>query len=293
MRRSILAALMAGTVAISFAGPTRGFIGTALAQDRASVVIDQDHRQISRTFGTATRRADANRAFFEERAENTYDAVQAIAIPRPDATILQGTVIPGVLETAIQSDLPSMIRAVTSRDVYSYDGRRVLLPAGSRLIGEYSSAIALGQVRVFVIWTRAVTPDGVSVAIDSFGTDRIGRGGLGGRVDRHLLERFGSAAVLTIIGGAAEFLAGLAQQSVDGGASEIEIEARIGAAEGVGDNAQSFAEAALEDSLDIPPTIHVAQGTRIHVIVARDLSFAEFYDDPIEAEIDRILAGEH
>lgn len=290
---TLLRSAMALSVALPFGiGPL-----PALAQDSQLIIGGADQggtgRSITRTFDTATRRADSARAFFDARSENEYEGVQATAIARPDATILQGTIIPGVLETAIQSDLPSLIRAVTSRDVYSYDGRRVLLPAGSRLIGEYSSAIARGQTRVFIIWTRAVTPDGISVALDSFGTDPVGRAGLAGRVDRHLLQRYGSAAVLTLISGAAQFLAGIAQESVTPDATRVEIEARVNAAEGVGENVQSLAEAALEENIDIPPTIHVAQGSRVHIIVTRDLSFADFFDDPIEAEIDRILAGDH
>ena len=143
--------------------------------------------------------------------------------------VLQGAVIPGVLETAIQSDLPGMVRAVMSRDVWSFDGRRVLLPAGTRLVGEYSSAIARGQSRVFIIWKRAIRPDGLSIALDSFGTDPLGRSGLKGRVNRHLLERFGAAAVLTLVGGASELLVGLAQDGVSEAGSRVRIDARINA----------------------------------------------------------------
>ena len=285
------------SVALAAAASLLASIAPVLAQDSQLIIGGASQgatgRSITRTFDSAVRRSDQARAFFDARAENEYDGVEAQAIARPDATILQGTIVPGVLETAIQSDLPSLIRAVTSRDVYSLDGRRVLLPAGSRLIGEYSSAIARGQTRVFIIWTRAITPDGISVALDSFGTDPVGRAGMGGRVDRKLLQRYGSAAVLTLIDGAAQFLAGIAQDSVAPNATRVELEARVNAAEGVGENVQSLAEAALEENIDIPPTIHVAQGSRVHIIVTRDLSFAEFYQDPVEEEIDRILRGEH
>jgi hypothetical protein len=105
--------------------------------------------------------------------------------------------IRGVLETAIQSDLPGMVRAITSEDVYSFDGRRVLIPQGTMLTGEYRSALSRGQTRVFLIWTRLLRSDGVSLIINSYGTDGLGRSGLAGEVDRHFFERFGAATLLT------------------------------------------------------------------------------------------------
>lgn len=274
---------------------------TALAQSgEARIVLDGDG-SVARSFGSpidelrAERRrqgGEGNRDFFQSRSENTYEGARAIQIDRIDATIVQGSVIPGVLETAIQSDLPGMVRAVISKDVWSFDGRRVLLPAGSRLVGEYSSAVIRGQSRVFVIWTRAVRPDGLSIDIDSFGTDPLGRAGLRGRIDRHLIERFGSAAVLTLIGGAGELLAGLAGSvGDDDDGVQVTIEAGADAAEGISDNVNDVVETALEDTIDIPPTIHVVQGTRINVFTTRDLDFSDFYADPVEEEIDRILYG--
>lgn len=85
----------------------------------------------------------------------------------------EGTLIPGILETAIVSDLPGQIRAIVSEDVYSFDGRRVLIPTGTRLIGEYQSEITQGQNRIFVIWTRMLRDDGVSVRLNSIGADSL------------------------------------------------------------------------------------------------------------------------
>ncbi|MFW8584645.1 TrbI/VirB10 family protein [Rhizobium beringeri] len=120
---------------------------------------------------------------------------------RIDALIPQGALIRGVLETAIQSDLPGMVRAVISTDVCSFDGRRILLPKGTMLTGEYKSGMARGQTRVLIVWTRALRSDGTSVALGSYGTDDLGRSGLTGFVDKHYLERFGAAAVLSMVGG--------------------------------------------------------------------------------------------
>lgn len=183
----------------------------------------------------------------------------AVATPMGDLglTIPQGAVIPAVLETAINSDLPGYTRAVVSRDVRSFDGRAVLIPRGSRLIGQYRSATSLGQSRAFVIWSRVLRPDGVSVQIGSPGTDELGRGGLTGEVDRHFFTRFGGSILLSVLN------AGIAAIG-DGPTTTIAI----------GSPGQASAAAGAVQPETIPPTIKVAQGESIRIFVARDLDFS-------------------
>ena len=97
---------------------------------------------------------DRNSKFLAAASSLGDRSAKARKIERIDALIPEGTLIPGILETAIVSDLPGQIRAIVSQDVYSFDGRRVLIPTGTRLIGEYQSEITRGQKRIFVIWTR-------------------------------------------------------------------------------------------------------------------------------------------
>jgi len=170
--------------------------------------------------------------------------------------LLQGKIIPAVLETAINSDLPGMLRASVSESVYSEDGNVLLVPKGSRLIGEYKSGVKRGQSRVFVIWSRMVRPDGIDIKMDSPGTDTLGRAGLTGFVDTHFLERFGSSALLSLIGSYAQ------QESQNDNQREA-----------VADSFNKSSEIALEDSINIAPTIHINQGERINVFVAKDLNF--------------------
>jgi type IV secretion system protein VirB10 len=170
--------------------------------------------------------------------------------------ILEGKFIPAVLETAISSDLPGKIRAEVSENVYSNDGRLLLIPKGSLAKGEYRSGISQGQSRIFAIWTRVDTPHGMKIKLDSPSTDTLGRAGIGGIVDSHFLQRFGASAFLSIINGAAQ------QQSNNDNQREAFSE--------------SFSDAsgiALENSINIPPTIHVLQGERINIFVAKDLNF--------------------
>lgn len=184
---------------------------------------------------------------------------RASRLSNPGLVVAQGTVIAAVLETALNSDLPGYARALVSQDVRSFDGRNVLIPRGSRLVGSYKSGLQTGQSRAFIIWTRVLRPDGVSVQLASPATDDLGQAGLSGRVDRHFLQRFGSAILLSIVGG----LANAAASNNNG--------AVIVGATGEGTSA---AATALKSTAAIPPTVRVPQGTPIQVFTARDLDFS-------------------
>lgn len=177
--------------------------------------------------------------------------------------IPQGTVIAAVLETAIDSDLPGSVRGVVSRDVRSFDGSRVLIPRGSKLIGQYKSAVAAGQTRAFVVWTRVIDPTGITIDVGSPATDRLGRGGLDGKVDTHFFRRFGASILLSVVNAGATALANSAA-----GSSNTTLVIASPA------QASQVADLALQKQIDIPDTIRVAQGAPVQVFVARDLDFS-------------------
>lgn len=233
---------------------------------------------------------DENAAWGAATASKSVEVARASHNARMDATVLQGTIIRGSLHSAIQSDLPGMVRANVGEDVWSADGRRVLIPKGAWLMGEYRSGLARGQTRVFVIWNRVVTPDGLSVDVGSPGSDYLGRAGLAGEVDRHYFERFGSSVLLSVIGGGAAYVAGL------GGANSTAstttgVDARALAAQTLSQEMTKTAQIALQESINIPPTIHVDQGTDILVMVRRDLDFRKFYPDPVAVALKELKRG--
>ncbi|SEF13228.1 type IV secretion system protein VirB10 [Rhizobiales bacterium GAS191] len=247
---------------------------------------------------------DANRRFANQVSNTGVEISKAEQIRRTDALIPQGSLIRGVLETAIQSDLPGMVRAITSEDVYSFDGRRILIPKGTMLTGEYRSDLARGQTRVLIIWTRVLRSDGVSLALGSYGTDDLGRSGLTGDVDRHYLERFGSAILLTMVGGASQYVVGLGERNNQNSGQQTQttttnpVTGQVTtttqpnnnqnnngqqiAAQTVGNTMNQIAQEALKDSINIPPTVYVNQGTPIIVFVRRDLDFSALYTDPVK-----------
>lgn len=236
---------------------------------------------------------DPNRKFVASVSAQDVETVKATRNDRIDALIAQGTLIRGVLETAIQSDLPGMVRAITSNDTYSFDGRRILLPKGTMLTGEYRSGIARGQSRILIVWTRALRSDGTSVALGSYGTDDLGRSGVAGFVDKHYLERFGAASVLSIVGGVSSFIAGLnsngtSSAGTSSSRSSTSNDAQTQAQQTISQTMAEMANTALKDSINIPPTIHVDQGTQIMVFVRRDLDFSSLYPDPVKEAVNEL-----
>jgi type IV secretion system protein VirB10 len=184
-------------------------------------------------------------------------SVHATKLTEPGSTVVQGTLIPAVLETAIDTDVPGYARAVVSQDVRSFDGSKVLIPRSSRLIGEYKGVSQTGQRRAYLIWTRLVRPDGVSIALASPAADFSGQAGIGGQVNSHFFSRFGSAILLSILGGASTLATGGASTVIVAGAG------------------QSAASSAIQQNGNRGPTIKVRQGEPIRVFTARDLIFGE------------------
>lgn len=212
--------------------------------------------------GTTASEQFAARARLAEEPPATATEVEDVS-----SVVLEGTILSGVLETAINSDLPGYVRAIVSDNVRSFDGARVLVPRGSRLIGQYRSGLAIGESRAFVVWTRLVLPDGASIRIASPATDTLGRAGLTGSVDRHFLQRFGSAILLSVVGAGLDYAAMSA-----GGDNQVVV--------GTTSDAYAIAQAALQSNMNIPPTVKVPQGSPIRIFVARDLYFPDRSVEP-------------
>ena len=184
------------------------------------------------------------------------ETVTASTLPNQDWLLTSGTIIHAVLETAINSDLPGYVRALISQPVYSFTGNLIVIPASSELHGQYQRASGGGDPRVFIIWNRVITPDGISIQIDSPGADKLGRSGTGGWTDTHFAKRFGSSILLSIVGGASQ------------AASSNDNQRRA-----VSEAFSRSAEIALENTINISPTIHINHGERIAVILNKDLDF--------------------
>lgn len=182
---------------------------------------------------------------------------QAKAMVNPATTVTQGTLIPAILETAIDTNVPGYVRAVVSQDVRSFDGTKILVPRSSRLIGQYQSGLQNGQKRAYVIWTRLIRPDGASVNLASPAIGFDGTTGLAGKVTGNsFFKRFGSAMLLSVVGGVGSLASGGAAGLLIGGASS------------------SAAATAAQQDGQRGPTVRVRQGEPIRIFTARDLDFS-------------------
>jgi len=203
------------------------------------------------------------------RAGATHaEVTHAEVIANPSRTVVQGTLIEATLQTAIQSSLEGNVIAAVSRDVWSMDMANIAIPRGSKLFGRYSSDIARGQRRVLVAWDRVVTPDGQIADLAAYGTDRIGRSGLSGKVRNHTLARFAGAAAVSVIGGLPAIISAALEDKSE---SERGNQAWNDAASDVAQNTTSVLGEVMQGYLDIPTTLSIDQGAIVMVQVNADV----------------------
>jgi hypothetical protein len=181
--------------------------------------------------------------------------------------------IPAVLENTISSQLPGRAIAVVERPVFGEEGRLVLIPAGSRVIGHYRAQSKYGLARLDISWSRILRPDGGSINLEADGADVMGRAGIPGDLDERLAAKYGSSFLVSVIGAAADWA--LANNSAVvsspiGGATTVESGRTI-AANRFGNDMDRLAQRMVEDNIDVRPVLAVPQGTRILIIPTEDV----------------------
>lgn len=237
----------------------------ALTDNGAVGAASATSQENTTTNANAVLADSGNFAQFANNQGASVSTVTATHLLHPDYTVAEGEFIQATLETAIDSDLPGMVRAVITSPVYAYTGEAPLIPAGSRLIGQYTSmpSNGLATTRVFVVWNRILTPDGISILINSPATDALGEAGAGANmVDVHFWQMFGTAALLSVMS-ATSATAGVSQFQQPNSANMYQ--------QSISSAFQQSAQNSLGQNLTINPTLHVYQGDSINVFVAHDV----------------------
>jgi len=184
--------------------------------------------------------------------------------PMSPNSLLAGSVIAASLITGLNSDLPGIVTAQVTQNVFdTVTGNILLVPQGARLIGKYDSVVAFGQPRALVIWQRLILPDGSSVRLDNMpATDAAGYAGLADKVDFHTWTLLKGVAIATMLGVG----------------SELSISGESDLVEAIRESAQSntarSGDQIAQRNLDIQPTITIRPGAPVRVLVTRDLILA-------------------
>jgi len=205
---------------------------------------------------------DRQLAFLHQTPDKRTVSPDRIAAPASPNVLQAGAVIAAALITGIRSDLPGQITAQVTENIYdSPTGRILLIPQGTRLIGQYDNGVGFGQRRILLVWNRLIFPNGRSIVLERQpGADPQGFAGLEDGVDYHWGELFKAAALSTLLSIGS-------QMGSSGDESEIARALRQGAS----DSVSQVGRQVVGRQLDIAPTLTIRPGFPVRVIVTRDL----------------------
>lgn len=222
--------------------------------------------------------ADRDKEAFFSRARK--DTSWTLAEQRTAGMPLElktGAVVPGVMLTGINSDLPGNMIAQVSQNVYdTATGKNLLIPQGARLYGIYDSRVVYGQQRVLIAWNRIIFPDGSSMSIGAMpGADMAGVAGFADEVNNHYLRIFGSAVLMSLVTGGMAYAMDSANNNVgsSGNGTSMQDEMTSALAAQLGQTTTTL----LQKNLNIKPTLEVRPGYQFNIVVTKDLVFRQPY----------------
>ncbi len=214
--------------------------------------------------GTSPQSADASHEAKEPT--DTPAAPVATAASGKTFVLFEGTVLESVLVNRLDGAMTGPVECLLTNDVYSHDRQRVLIPAGSKVLGETRRVEAFGQARLAVAFHRLLMPDGYSVSLDQFkGLNQIGDAGLRDQVNNHYVRIFGASLALGIIGAAGE--AGTGGVLTQSGPDRLR--------EGFGQSLAQSSEQILDRFLNLLPTITIREGHRVKIYLSGDLALPD------------------
>jgi type IV secretion system protein VirB10 len=203
----------------------------------------------------------------------------------PSMTLAKGTLPDCTLLTAILTDQPGFLKCILSAPVMSMDGKVVLMEAGTTMEGEYTQGLQAGQKTIFTLWSRAVTPNFVSVQLNSPGTDALGRAGTSGYVDNKWFERFAGAIFFSLLQDAKQIY--IAQEdaraqrssgSPYGTTYNIGTQGTLAQLSNTANTTNTIVEEMLKQGSQLKPSLYKNQGEIIKIFVARDVDFSTVYE---------------
>ncbi len=211
-------------------------------------------------------RQDEKAAFLEHSRKTGTLLTQPIVPLLSNFQLMAGSVIPGVLLTGINSDLPGEIIGQVSQSVYdTTSGNHLLIPQGTKVIGKYDSRIVYGQERVLIVWTRLIFPNGSSISLEGMpGVDMSGFAGLTDEVDNHYGKILGGVVISSLLGAGAQMAEGSRYNSVNPEFGQL-------AAQGAAREINQVGQEITRKNLNIQPTLVITPGYRFNIMVNKDM----------------------
>jgi type IV secretory pathway VirB10-like protein len=217
---------------------------------------------------------------FDNKGSDRWQLNTSMEAPRSLFELRAGFVVPGIMISGINSDLPGQIMAQVSQNVYdTATGKYLLIPQGSRLVGSYSSSVLYGQSRVLVAWQRIVFPDGKAMDIGSMpGGDGAGYSGFNDKVNNHYFRLFSSALLMSGITAGVAYSQdrnGSNKGPTANGSTSQSMNDMMSAA--LGQQLGQVTAQLIAKNLNISPTIEIRPGYRFNIIVTKDITFSKPY----------------
>ncbi|PPS31135.1 conjugal transfer protein [Pseudomonas amygdali pv. morsprunorum] len=200
----------------------------------------------------------------------TFAPAKAYLAPNRKYLVSHNTYTRCALYTEIISTHPGLVDCRLTDPLYSADGSTVIAAAGDKLTGEQTVEVGPGETSVFTTWTEIETQSGVRAKIDSLGAGPMGASGTEAWINRHYMQRFGGAVMLSFIQDALQAASNTTQKSSGSGGYTVNNSEQ---------NVESMANKALDSTINIPDTAHLLPGTVITVIVARDIDFSSVFEN--------------
>jgi len=214
---------------------------------------------------------EGKRAFLEAAVADdlAYESPYRLRLPASPYEVVAGSVIPAVLLTQANSDLPGLLTAQVRENVYdSVTGNILLIPQGTRIVGVYDSSVTFGQERLLVAWQRLLFPDGSKLNLGSMpGVDLAGAAGFRDRVNRHTWRIWSNALLLSVLSAGLQL--SQERESGDDGSRADDVRSTLSAA--LGQSLGQVVTDSVRRNLNVQPRIEIRPGYRFNVWVQRDL----------------------
>lgn len=268
-QKAKIAAIGSNQININLTGGSAQISSDLTEREKDSATTSYSEREIDQN-------KQAEKIAFIKENENLEKNYlnERLQAPISPYEIKAGTIIPGILISGINSDLPGQIIAQVRSNVYdSATGKYLLVPQGAKIIGLYDSQIVYGQKRVLVIWKRIIFSNGTSISLEGMpGADLSGYAGFNDKVNNHYAKMLGSVILLSVLSAGAE----LSQPQESDDNNELSVSQTL--ASSLGTNISDLATSMINKDLNIQPTLEIRPGYLFNISVTKDIVFPGSYE---------------